>query len=315
MRVADILARNADVTLTRRASLQGIAAGGVLSTLLGEPSAFAEPRHKVLSSPHFEVRDVKLPAADGIAERCVMLVPRHTKERVPLLVLLHGLGETGDQRMGAYAWIERYGLGSSYERLLTPPVAPMYSPKRHWQQGRIEQLNQSLQEQPFRGLCIMCPYTPNVYQAPNRKVAFDSYTRWLTEQVVPYARKHAHVHQTERHTYLDGCSLGGYVGIEVFLRAHQHFCAWGSVQGALGAHRVDDYARRLAKLIHGDTKRFIHLETSSADPFRKLNKRLSAQLKKHNIAHDFSDLKGPHNQPFLRDSGTLEMLLWHDRRV
>ena len=31
------------------------------------------------------------------------------------------------------------------------------------------------------------------------------------------------------------------------------------------------------------------------------------------IANDLQILPGPHDQPWLRESGALEMLLWHDR--
>ncbi len=298
------------VRLSRRAYLGWAAAAGVGWAA----PAQAKPKPSALAdSPHYEIREVRLPHASGVAERFVMLSPRQRDTRVPLLLALHGLGETGDQRTGAHAGLERYGLGSSYQRLLTPPVKSLSSRYRHWQKKRLAEVNQMLSGQPFKGLCIVCPYTPNVYKARSRKQTFDRYTHWLTQQVIPYVRKHAFVYQDARHTYLDGCSLGGYVGIEVFLRAPEQFCAWGAVQGALGAHRINGYAERLANIVKKHGKRFIHLETSSADPFRTLNENLSNQLTKRGIEHDFVMPPGPHNQPFLRDSGTLEMLLWHDR--
>ncbi|MEM9692100.1 MAG: hypothetical protein AAGA56_06125 [Myxococcota bacterium] len=55
------------------------------------------------------------------------------------------------------------------------------------------------------------------------------------------------------------------------------------------------------------------LETSRQDAFVDLNRRLSQQLKKRSVEHDWLMPPGPHNQPFLRESGTLEMLLWHER--
>ena len=294
--------------LGRRAWLAATA-GTLLSVAAG---AAAEPRHAVLRSPHFELRDITLPGDKRVGTRMVLLLPKHTQKRVPLLVLLHGLGETGGQRMGAYAWVERYGLGSSYERLLAPPVQPLYSRAKHWKKEQLAQVNKQLAEHPFGGMAIACPYTPNVYKAARRGQLLDRYARWIVEEVVPRARREAHVYQDATHTYLDGCSLGGYVGIEVFLRAPEHFCAWGSVQGALGKHRIAAYARRLQEVVSKHGNRFIHLETSTADPFRDINRRLAADLKKRGVAHDFITLRGPHNQPFLRDSGTLQMLLWHD---
>ena len=120
------------------------------------------------------------------------------------------------------------------------------------------------------------------------------------------------MHTDAEHTYLDGCSLGGYVGIEVFLRKAKHFGAWGTLQGALGAHRVPKYAADIAALFDKIGPRPIHVETSTADTFRAVNESFSKALTKHGVAHDLIAPPGPHNQPFLRDSGTLEMLLWYD---
>src|SRR5690606_33841999 len=129
----------------------------------------------------------------------------------------------------------------------------------------------------------------------------------------PRARREANVFTDAAHTYLDGCSLGGYVGVEVFLRKPTHFGAWGSVQGALGAHRVQGYADRIAEIVKTHGARPIHVETSTFDTFREVNETFSKALTKRGVPHDFTMPPGPHNQPFLRDSGTLEMLLWHDR--
>ncbi len=233
---------------------------------------------------------------------------------MPLLVLLHGLGETHDQHIGARAWVDRYGLGTAYDRLRTPPVERLYKKYRYWTDERLAEVNASLKKTPLAGMAIACPYTPNVYKSPlGRKNVLDRYADWITETVIPRARKEANVLDTMKHTYLDGCSLGGYVGAEVFLRKPKQFCAWGTLQGALGAHRVQGYADRIAKIIEEHGPRHIHVETSTADAFRKVNQTFSKALKKKGVAHDFIMPPGPHNQRFLRDSGTIEMLLWHDR--
>ena len=54
--------------------------------------------------------------------------------------------------------------------------------------------------------------------------------------------------------------------------------------------------------------------TSSADPFLAGNQALAAALRKKGVACDLRVLPGPHDQPWLREAGTIEMLLWHDRR-
>jgi enterochelin esterase-like enzyme len=261
------------------------------------------------------VRDLHVPGDRALGRRFTLLVPKHLApgERVPLLVLLHGLGETGDERMGAFAWLERYGLGSAYERLRRPPLARA-SRRKDWTDARLAEVNAALAARPFRGLAVACPFTPNVHRAPNPSAALDGYARWLAEVVLPRARAEAPVFDDAARTSLDGCSLGGYIGAEVFLRRPELFGAWGGVQAALGAHRAPAYAERFEKALAAAGPRDLHLLTSEGDPFRRANAALAAQLAKRSIAHTLRVLPGPHDQPWLREAGTIEMLLFHDRR-
>lgn len=293
--------------MLRRRSLLALTAG----VAVAGPSALA---WAAATAAPFEVKDLQVPGDRRIGRRFTLLVPKHLPpgKRVPLLVALHGLGETGDERTGAHAWLERYGLGEAYRRLLSPPVERV-TKHPYWAPGRLEQVNGLLAKRPFGGIAVACPYTPNVYKAPNRKGMLDDYADWLVDVVLPRARAEAPVRTRVADTSLDGCSLGGYVGMEVFLRKAEQFGAWGSVQGALGQHRVAGYAERLARLVNRVGPRPIHLQTSSADVFRKVNEQLARHLGERGVPHELLVGRGPHNQPWLRDEGTLEMLLWHER--
>jgi predicted esterase len=278
------------------------------ATTLGWPAA-------TLAASGYEMRDITVSGDKTIGRRFTLLVPKHADRPVPLLVTLHGLGETGDEKLGAWAWHDRYGLGTSYDRLLSPPIARVDQRVKHWDADRLASVNAELARKPFGGLAVACPYTPNVHKAASREKAFDAYVEWLATEVIPRARKETSILEGARHTGLDGCSLGGYIGIEIYLRKPELFHAWGSVQGAFGSHRVPTYADRLRDLKQRFGARPIHLETSSTDTFREVNEQLSKALRDRGVDHDFIMPPGPHNQPFLRDSGTLEMLLWHDRAL
>jgi hypothetical protein len=285
-----------------RRQLLGAGIGAALATLA---------RHAPAGGKHYELLDLQLPGDRTIGNRMVLLVPKPAR-RTPLLVALHGLGETGDPRTGAWAWVERYGLGSCYDRLCEPPIQRVDEKVRYWTDERLAEVNDLLAREPFRGFAVACPYTPNVRKASQgREKALDLYADWLVTEVVPRARKEADL--TEAAPSLDGCSLGGYVGIEVLLRKPDDFGAWGSVQGAFGGGRATSYAERLAELVAKKGKRRIHLETSTGDTFREANETFSRELERRGVDHDFRMPPGPHNQPFLRDSGTVEMLLWHSR--
>lgn len=194
----------------RRALVAGAASAAGLACL--SPfcrTARAEP------DPDWRPRDldVREVAVEGTLSRLfVLATPRRLEsyERVPLVVLLHGLGETGDARMGAWAWLERYGLGTSYNRLRAAGS--------------------------MRGLVLACPYMPDLPVADPR--AFDEYARWLVEVVLPRARREApSAFATPASTYLGGCSLGGHFSLELLLRRPEAFSAWAGVQTAIGEGR------------------------------------------------------------------------------
>jgi enterochelin esterase-like enzyme len=153
-----------------------------------------------------------------------------------------------------------------------------------------------------------------VNRAPNVKVALDGYAQWITEVVIPQTRRETRISTEANRIAIDGCSLGGFVAIEVFLRKPETFGALGAVQAAIGKHRAVPYAERLQNVIKQHGPRAIHLQTSSADPFREANEALAGELTKRLVAHETIVLPGAHDQPWLREVGTLEMLRWHDRQ-
>jgi enterochelin esterase-like enzyme len=228
-----------------------------------------------------DVREVRVPGS--LSQLFVLATPRHLEsyERVPLVVLLHGLGETGDPRMGAWAWLERYGLGTSYDRLRAAGS--------------------------MRGLVVACPYMPDLPVAEPR--AFDEYARWLVETVVPQARREApSAFDDPARTYLGGCSLGGHFSLEVLLRRPAAFGAWAGVQTAVSEGAGERYGARLAQ----SGLREILVETSTGDPFRAGNEAMSRALTQAGVGSAFVELPGPHDQPWLRRSGTARMLSWLD---
>jgi hypothetical protein len=307
-------------SLPRRAFLKGLASAAALG--VAEDAVAAPDGLSSRAPPDLTVLDLTVEGDKKLAQRFTLFIPKHlaSGERVPLLVLLHGLGETGDPTLGVFAWVERYGLGTAYARLRRPPITRTSRNTALLPDAHIAELNATLAAHPFRGMAIACPFTPNIGKTPNPTAAFDAYAAWITEVVVPRARKEAPVFSDAAHTYLDGVSLGGYIGLEVFIRRPDAFGAWGGVQSAFNIGRLRVYADALAVAAAkaakgGKAQRMIHIETSVADPFHDINLALSTELKKKGVPHDFVALPGPHDQPFLREAGTMEMLLWHARRT
>jgi hypothetical protein len=98
----------------------------------------------------------------------------------------------------------------------------------------------------------------------------------------------------------------------MFLRRPQDFACWGGVQTAIGVTMAPRYAERIAAALAEVGRRPIHVETSSGDPFRPANEALSRELDRRGVPHEFVMRPGPHDQAWLREAGTVEMLLWHD---
>jgi pimeloyl-ACP methyl ester carboxylesterase len=313
--------------LARRTFLQAL---GGAAAMVGVPSARAgEADGKPINAdllasrtpPDLRVLDLELEGDKRLATRVAIFIPNHLAkdEKVPLLVALHGLGETWDQGVGAFAWVERYGLGNAYARLRRQPVARTSRQTSLLPDARLAELNASLAAQPFRGLAIACPYTPNVAKQPDPTAALDAYAAWIADVVVPRAQREAPVFTDAARTSLDGVSLGGYLGIEVFCRRPDVFGALGCVQSAMSAAKVPAYAERIAA-IHaaaikaGKPPPSVHIETTTSDPMHDLNHDFAKELTRRGVANDFVVLSGQHDQTFLRESGSMEMLLWHDRR-
>jgi predicted esterase len=232
---------------------------------------------------------------------------------LPVLVLLHGLGETRDERAGRFAWLEPYGLARAWERLITPPVArerEAYVPD-----AELETLNRSLARDPFRGLVVVCPYMTNPYAGGDPAARLERYTETLVRDVLPavYERVPA-ASKAPRATGVAGVSLGGAVAIEVYLRRPAQFGTLGTVQGAYGAGLGVVLGRRIAQA-EGVPGRSVYVSTSDGDPYCTANERLARELETQSVPVRYSRRKGPHSQGWLIEIGSLELLAWHDRAL
>ena len=285
------------------------------------PPAFGADVLASRTPPDLDVLDLTVPATNKLANRFTLYLPKHLAagERVPLLVLFHGLGETWNDEIGVHAWVQRYGLGNAYARLRRPPVARTSLDRTLLSDVRIDVLNGSLALRPFKGVAVACPFTPNFAKQPDPAAALDAYAAWITDTVIPRARKEAPVFTDAAHTALDGVSLGGYVAAELFVRRPAAFGAFGCVQAAFAPEKLPSYADRIAAAVatlpEGARSRVgVHIQTSALDAMFAVNVSLSSLLAKRGVANDLLVLPGNHDQLYLREAGALEMLLWHDRR-
>ena len=285
--------------LGRRELLAGLAAG------LAVRSARADDEGQLVD----DLRNLRLVDITEGGRRFVLVVPKYLApgQKLPLAVLLHGLGETTNERLGAYAWVEKYGLGSAWQRLKRAPIERT-SKRGEWTDARLAEVNAELGARPFRGLALACPFMPN----PGGPADLDSYARWIETSLVPRVRKEVELHTDPAHTSLCGVSLGGYVSLEVLVRLPQLFGAWAGVQTAVGPFAAPGYAEKIAAAWKGEPHPMLLL-TSTQDHWKASSEALAAAFKAKSLAATYRVAPGPHDQPWLQEAGTVEALLWLDR--
>jgi enterochelin esterase-like enzyme len=143
---------------------------------------------------------------------------------------------------------------------------------------------------------------------PHGPADLDDYAKWLEQSLIPRCRKEARVFTDAAHTYLCGVSLGGYVSLEMLVRLPHVFGAWAGLQTAIGTWAAPGYAEKIAR-----SPKPLLILTSTLDHWRASSEALSAAFDAKKVPSTFRVVPGPHDQPWLREAGTIEALLWLDR--
>lgn len=299
----DCSSRKLILRLGRRRLITGAAVS--LATALGASSGAAQDEGDLAE----DLRNLRLLDISEAGRRFVLITPKYLQpgQRLPLVVLLHGLGETTNERLGAYAWLEKYGLGSAWQRLKRAPIERT-SKRGEWTDARLAEVNAELAARPFRGMAMACPFMPN----PAGVTDLDAYARWIETSLVPRVRRETLVHESAARTYLCGVSLGGYVSLEMLARLPHLFGAWAGVQTAIGTFAAPGYAEKIARGWKNESHAMLLL-TSTQDHWKASSEALAAAFQAKQLAATYRVVPGPHDQPWLREAGTIETLLWLDR--
>lgn len=280
-------------------------------------AALATTRRVQAEMPLLSAREVLVPGAGKFGKRCLLLRPSRVPEGVPLplLILFHGLGETESETLGIHAWRDRYGLPEAYARLVAPPVVRTLPNKRYLSDARLIEINRELEQAPLPDVCMVCPFTPNALKENPSAPLLDRYAAYVEHALLPAVRAVSPTLAGPERLGVDGVSLGGYVSLEIFLRKPELFGVVGTMQGAFGKPLAELYARRIAELSSKLGPRRIHVSSSTFDPFREASQRFAERLKERGLTVTWTLAEGPHDQTFLREAGSLEMLLYQARAL
>jgi enterochelin esterase-like enzyme len=246
--------------------------------------------------------------------RVVVLLPaRRAGERFPVLVTMHGRGEAlkGPDR-GARGWIDDYRLPRAIKRLGNPPL------KREdflsfVESDRLTRINAGLEREPYQGLIVVCPYTPDMLPGDDPFPLAPPLARFIVEELLPRVNRETPAIGSVESTGIDGVSLGGRAAVSVGLLKPEAFGAISALQAALDAHNAADISARLRAARAKNPKLKFRLLTSNGDFYLRPLQAISKALRADNLEHDFLVVPGPHDYDFNRGPGAFEMLLFHDR--
>jgi enterochelin esterase-like enzyme len=244
----------------------------------------------------------------------VVLVPeRLPSERFPVLIAMHGRGETlkGPER-GARGWIDDYRLRRAIERLAKPPLAESDF-EGFVEQGRLATLNTALGHDPYRGLVIACPYTPDVLGREEPFSQAPLLASFLVDTLLRRLRSETPAIATPEASGIDGVSLGGRCAIAVGFSRPEEFGVVAGLQAAFDRENTADFAARAEKALAKNPRLRLRLATSSEDYYLPVMRGFHTALDKRGVRHDFLVVPGPHDYAWNRGPGALEMLVYHDR--
>jgi iron(III)-salmochelin esterase len=244
----------------------------------------------------------------------VVLVPeRFEKDRFPVLIAMHGRGETlkGPER-GARGWVDDYKLPRALERLARPPLA-----ERDFEgfvdQSRLAAINTALGQEPYGGLIVACPYTPDVLGREEPFSTAPLLAGFLVDTLLRRLRSETPAIAAPAATGIDGVSLGGRGAFAVGFARPEEFGAVAGLQAAFDPENTSEFVARAERALAKNPRLRLRLLTSSEDYYLPVMRGFHGALDRKGVPHDFLVVPGPHDYAFNRGPGALEMLVFHDR--
>lgn len=244
-------------------------------------------------------------------ERALVLAPEGAAS-LPVVVALHGRGETRSLDIGARGFRDFYGLDRVDGRLRAPPLT-RDDLLGFTNEERLSRINASLAAAPYRGVVLACPYAPDLRD--RTFAGAEPFGRFVTSVLLPKARETASAPASPERTGIDGVSMGGRLALWIGLRFPEAFGAIGAMQPALKVDEAGAVAK-LAEAARAKNPRLrIRLLSSEGDPFLDAVKAASDAMRRLSVEHDLVVVPGPHDYDWNRGPGCAEMLLWQERAL
>jgi enterochelin esterase-like enzyme len=244
----------------------------------------------------------------------VVLVPAHrADEKLPVLLTMHGRGEAlkGADR-GARGWVDDYELSHVITRVANPPLT-REDFKSFVKEPRLTRLNAALAERPYRGMVIVCPYTPDMLTGDDPFGKAPPLARFLVDELLPRVYRETPALGTMPTTAIDGVSLGGRAAFSVGLLRPTAFGVISGLQAAFHADQASNIAERAVRAKAQNQGLVFRLLTSDDDYFLDADTAIARAMRARDVKIHFDVVPGPHDYDFNRGPGAIEMLMFQDR--
>lgn len=247
----------------------------------------------------------------------VVVVPKSADEshRLPVLVVFHGRGESlKAPERGARGFLDDYGLLDALQRVEEPPL--LRSDFGGWINAeRLQSINDSLRQHPYRGLIVVCPYLPDILRAENLFTEGKTLARFIAGSVLPKVQAETPSLLGSAHVAVDGISLGGRAALALVAYEPKSFTVAAATQPALDEKELGVLASQLAHARQQNPKLQLRLLTSDQDYFLETTLMLSKGLTALRVEHQLDQVLGNHSYDFNRGPGVYEMLIFADRAL
>jgi len=243
----------------------------------------------------------------------VVLPEREAGQRFPVLLAFHGRGEAlkGPDR-GARGWLDDYALNRAIRRLSAPPLTSADF-ESFVATERLSRLNASLAARPYRGMIVVCPYTPDLLRGEQPLAKAPPLAAFVEQTLLPRIRRD--LPALDGAVGIDGVSLGGRAAFSVGLLAPRSFRAIAGLQAAFDVDDAGEIAER-ARRAHAENPSLVfRLLTSRGDYYKEADTAIARALQTRGLPAQLDVVEGPHDYAFNRGPGALEMLLFHDRAL